>query len=362
MVKKIIITTFCLLLPILSLADELTINKNAPKSYVVKKGDTLWDISAIFLKQPWLWPKLWRLNPEINNPHLIYPGDKLRLVFDSKGQPMLVKGKPELKWSPKVRKTIKDQSPVSTLSLDVIAPYIKYENFIAADKIDALPYVLGSDEGYKSSINHFKLYIKGNLIEGQSYAFYEKGEAIVDPETLETLGYYAKLAGTGIAVREGDIENKKPATILVQSTKREIRSGYLVMPVNENQLFPAFYQMQAADQSIHGQIIKVSSGVREFGKLEVVMLNKGATDSLNQGDILSIKRKSPSIVETANGPVYSKDTSRWNRLANGDDSDYIMPEEAIGKMMVFKVYDRVSMALILRTQKPIRINDFVTAP
>ena len=78
-------------------ADELTLNKNAPKSYIVKKGDTLWDISEIFLNQPWLWPKLWRLNPDINNPHLIYPGDELRLVFDEKGQPMLVRGKPELK-------------------------------------------------------------------------------------------------------------------------------------------------------------------------------------------------------------------------------------------------------------------------
>ena len=89
------------------LADELKIKPDAPKSYIVKKGDTLWDISGIFLNQPWLWPKLWRLNPEINNPHLIYPGDELRLVFDEQGQPMLVKGKPELKWSPKIRKQLK---------------------------------------------------------------------------------------------------------------------------------------------------------------------------------------------------------------------------------------------------------------
>lgn len=104
MLRKILIT-IALLIPFASVADVLTLKKNAPKSYTVVKGDTLWDISGIFLNQPWLWPKLWRLNPEINNPHLIYPGDVLRLVFDEKGQPMLVKGKPELKWSPKLERS-----------------------------------------------------------------------------------------------------------------------------------------------------------------------------------------------------------------------------------------------------------------
>ena len=140
-------------------ADELTLNKNAPKSYIVKKGDTLWDISGIFLNQPWLWPKLWRLNPDINNPHLIYPGDELRLVFDEKGQPMLVRGKPELKWSPRARVQLKDQSAISSLPLDVISPYIQYGSVLSEDEIEKLPYVLGSDEGYKSSIDGFNVYV-----------------------------------------------------------------------------------------------------------------------------------------------------------------------------------------------------------
>jgi hypothetical protein len=362
MVKKIIISIFCLFLPIFVSADELTLNGDAPKTYLVKKGDTLWDISAIFLKQPWLWPKLWRMNPEINNPHLIYPGDTLSLVYDQQGQPMLVKGKTELKWSPKIRTSLKDLTAVSTLALNVIAPYIKYEHIFNPEQIDELPYVLGSDEGYKSSLEHFKLYIKGDLQLGHSYAIYEKGDPVIDPETELTIGYYAKLAGTGKAIRAGDITNKIPATLLVESSNREIRSGYLVLPVNENQMLPAFYQMQAAHDSVRGKIIKVSSGVREFGKLEVVMINQGRADKLMQGDVLSIKRKSASVVETEDGPVYATDTSRWNRLATAEDSDYQMPEENIGKMMVFKVYDKVSMALVLRTQKSLRLQDIVTAP
>ena len=98
-----------------ALADELQIKEDAPKTHIVVKGDTLWDISAMFLNEPWLWPKLWRLNPDIKNPHLIYPGDELRLVYDENGEPMLVKGKPALKWSPEKRKKLKEQNPITIL-------------------------------------------------------------------------------------------------------------------------------------------------------------------------------------------------------------------------------------------------------
>jgi len=135
MLKRIILTIFCLILPLSVIADELKLAKNAPTSYVVKKGDTLWDISAKFLQQPWLWPKLWRINPDIENPHLIYPGEELNLVYDAQGRPMLVKGKPALKWSPKVRTSLKDQNPVETISLNVLSPFV---NVIVASVADAV--------------------------------------------------------------------------------------------------------------------------------------------------------------------------------------------------------------------------------
>ena len=363
MYKKILVLLFCIMLPMITaVADELTLKKDAPKTYVVKKGDTLWDISGVFLKQPWLWPKLWRLNPEINNPHLIYPGDELRLVFDENGQPMLVKGKPELKWSPKVRKQLKDQSPVSIIPLSEISAYLRYENLFTQEQIDSLPYVLGSDEGHKSSIDNFKLYVKGNLVLGQSYGIYNKGDKIIDPETNELIGYYAVLVGTGKALRAGNIDNKVPATLYLNNAKREVRSGALVVPVNEGQLLPAYYTMQAADDSIEGKIIKAASDNREFAKLDVVMINKGQQDKVKLGDIMTISRQSPSVIETRHGPMYTKDASRWDKLASAEGSDYIMPAENIGQLMIFKIYDQVSMGLILTTQKPIRLQDMVSAP
>lgn len=343
------------------LADELTLNPNAPKSYIVKKGDTLWDISGIFLKQPWLWPKLWRLNPEINNPHLIYPGDELRLVFDEQGQPMLVKGKPELKWSPSIRKQLKDQNPVSTIPLEVIAPFIHYDSVKNEHEFDLLPYVIGSDEGYKSSIDGFKVYVNQDLIVGQSYGIYHKGNEIIDPESAESLGFNVKLVGTGKAISGGNMSQKQPSTIYVEGAKREIRSGAYVIPVNNDQQYPSVFTMRAGNTT-KGLIVGSAIELREFAKYDVVMINKGNQQNVQAGDVLTVKRKSPAVVETSNGPQYTNDSSRWNRMASSGASGYDMPDESIGQVMVFKVYDKVSMALILNSEKPLRVLDGVTAP
>lgn len=361
MLRKILIT-IALLIPFAATADLLTLKKNAPKSYTVQKGDTLWDISGIFLNQPWLWPKLWRLNPEINNPHLIYPGDVLRLVFDEKGEPMLVKGKPELKWSPKVRTQLKDQNPITTLPFSVISAYMRYDTILSEQQIDSAPYVLGSDEGYKSNIDGLKIYVKGELALTKAYAIYDKGDEIIDPETEESLGFEAILVGTGKVLATGNDAQKVPSTIYLEGVKREVRAGAIALPVNEDQQYPAYFTMQPVELSQTGQIIKSASGVREFGKFEVVMVNRGMIHSIEQGDVFTIKRTSPGVLETNDGPVYTSDASRWHRMANADASDYQMPKEQVGTMMVFKSYESVSMALVLKSTKPVRIHDSVTAP
>ena len=364
MFKKVIVMIISLLLPLLAYADELKLRDGAPKSYVVKKGDTLWDISGIYLKQPWLWPKLLRLNPEVSNPHLIYPGDEIRLVYGENGEPMLVKsnGKPQLKWSPQSRTTLKDQSPISTLPLHVVAPFIRYDSILTNEQLDNLPYVIGSDHGNVSSLDGAKVYVNGDLSKGKSYAIYLKGDEILDPETEKPLGYHLVLVGSGKALRSGNMAEKVPSTIYLEGAVREVRPNAIVLPVNDGQLYPSYFTMQAADPMIKGSIIKATSDNREFGKFEVVMINKGAQDAVKQGDVLTIKRKSPAVVETENGPVYTTDTSKWYKIGGDDTSDYKMPEEPIGQMMVFRVYDQVSMALILKTQKPLRLADSVSAP
>ncbi|MAG75142.1 MAG: peptidoglycan-binding protein [Colwelliaceae bacterium] len=381
MIKKIILSATFFTLPWLSFADELQINEEAPQTYIVEEGDTLWDISSIFLEQPWLWPQLWRLNPEISNPHLIYPGDVLRLVYDEQGEPQLIveqepvvqepvvtevveakpRVKPTIKLSPQLRKQMKKE-PIQTLPLNVIAPYMQYDHLLTQAEIDELPHVLGNDDGQKSGIDNHKLYVNDDLEVGKSYAIYHVGAEIIDPETELPLGFDVKLTGTAQAIRAGDMANRRPSTLLVNSANREIRSGNVVMPINEGQLLPSFFTMQTADESIRGMIVKSSSDGREFGKLEVIMINRGSDDMVKVGDILSIKRQSPAIVETRNGPEYKKTASRWARMSTSDEAEYNMPEESLGHVMVFKVYENASMALIMRTSKPIRLQDVVVSP
>ncbi|QBY04434.1 LysM domain-containing protein [Thalassotalea sp. HSM 43] len=365
MMKKILITIVCLFTSLLALADELQIKDDAPKNYVVKKGDTLWDISAMYLSEPWLWPKLWRMNPEIVNPHLIYPGDELRLVFDADGNPMLVKGKPTLKWSPQIRKTLKEQNPVTYLPFEVVAPYLDYATVMTGEDFDKAPYVLGGDEKYKSNMEGALLYVKGEVATEQHYAIYKKGEQVIDPDSGKPLGYHAILIGTAEGVRKGSLEEKKPSTLYLQSSNQEIRAGAIIVPVNEGQLYPAFYAMQAAEgKEIDARMIRSRNMVREFGKFEVVLLNKGANENIEMGDVYAINRQSPDVIETKDGPIYEEDASSWYRLTRPNDSDrrVEMPKERIGHLMVFKVLDNTSYAIVLSTSKAVHINDSVNAP
>lgn len=366
MLKKIMLALSLFACSLISVADQLKISQDAPKTYVVEKGDTLWDISAMFLEQPWLWPKLWRLNPEINNPHLIYPGDIISLVFDEQGEPMLVletvKAKPSYKWSPKIRQKNKEDSSIKLLPLEVIAPFIKYDHLFSAEQLEQLPHVIGSDEGYRSSLSGFKVYVNKDLALSKTYAIYNKGEEIIDPETDESLGFYVDLVGTGQVLRSGNMSENEPATLKVNDSKREIHAGDYVVPVHDGQMLPSVFTMKAVDESFRGAIVKAANDGREFGKLEVVMINRGLDHQVVVGNVMSIKRLSPSVVETSSGPKYTEEAPRWDRLLASNGSDYKMPEESLGELIVFKVYQQASMALILRTEKPARLEDIVTAP
>lgn len=367
MFKKILITIFCLCSSLVAFADELQVKEDAPKTYMVKKGDTLWDISGMFLNEPWLWPRLWRINPEVNNPHLIYPGDQLRLVYDAEGIPSIevVKGKPSLKWSPQARVELKDQNPISILPLEHLAPFLNYSLVLSENDIETAPYILGGDEKYKSNMEGALLYVKGNVAAGQNYAIYHKGDEVLDPETQEPLGYYAILVGTARGIKQGDIESKTPSTLFLESSKREVRAGDVVIAVNEGQLLPAFYEMQTVkDKDINARLISSHNLAREFTKFEIVLINKGINDNVEMGDVLAINRQSPAVIETKDGPVYEEDASSWYRLTqpNASDKRVTMPIEKIGHLMVFKVMDRTSYAIILNTKKSVRLEDFVTAP
>lgn len=367
MIKKLTAAVFALSLAFPSLADVLKVRKDAPQEYVVKKGDTLWDISAIYLEQPWLWPKLWRLNPQIDNPHLIYPGDKLSLVYDEDGQPMLVFNKKYKKVSPSARKTMKKSDAIPTLPLEMIRPYLTFEQALSADYMDQQPSILGANESYKNMTTDHIVYVKGDLERSRHYAIYRKGEAYIDPNSNEVLAHEAVLVGTARAFRAGDEENAVPASARVKNVTREIKQGDFLLPALEGQTLPAFFSLTRPEAGVDGEIIASANKLRESSKLDVVIINRGSSDSLKAGNILDIKRPSPTVIVAEDGVKYREDASRYDKVfstsifgeQDENTKEWKMPSEKVGELMVFKVYDNVSYALIMKTLKPIRIGDEV---
>jgi LysM repeat protein len=368
-------------------AQELTLKPDAPKNYTVKQGDTLWDISGLYLAQPWLWPQLWKLNPQVDNPHLIYPGDVLSLTFDADGNPVLavndenavitvspdteaavsdaevvaITGSSGIKkLTPQIRKTIKSTQAVTTLPLKMIRPFLTFEQALTEADIAALPYVLGANDEWKNTVAEQILYVKGELELGSSYGIYRKGKAYVDPATEELLGYETILVATGKVFRPGSTENNTPSSIQVIDVKQEIKQGDRLIPASDGQSLPAFFVMSKPEKVIDGVIIDTTSDLREFSKWDIVVLNKGQIEDVKAGHMFAIYRKSPAVVDTKRGPVYVSDASKYEKLTGGIEGDVLeMPREKIGQLMVFKVSDRVSFAIVTSTTRPIRVGDLI---
>lgn len=345
-------------------ADVLKIREDAPANYVVKKGDTLWDISALYLNEPWLWPQLWQMNPQIDNPHLIYPGDTLSLVYDAQGRPRLVVNENVKRLSPTMRKTLKGDNAVSTLPLSMIRQYLSFEQALSEERIAALPYILGSNAEVKNSVADHIIYARGELETGASYGVYRQGKPYIDPDSGEVLGYETKLIATARAFRSGKAATEETpeeaASLNVLSVKREIKQGDRLMPALEGQALPAFFVMQKPEQDVNGTIIEASSGLRELSRWEVVVLNRGSEETLKPGYMLGIYRNSPTVIDGRNGPVYVSDANKLQTVFKSFGDDTIqLPREKVGELMVFKVTERTSFAIVTKTLQPIRVGDMI---
>ena len=352
-----------------SLADVLTIKKDAPKQYVVKKGDTLWDISGVYLEQPWQWPELWQMNPQINNPHLIYPGDALSLIYDEHGNPRLVVNSGYKKLSPHGRITPKGKNAVPTLPLELLRPYLTYEQAIDAKEIAEKPYILGANVNTKMNTEGHIVYVKGDLELYESYAIYRKGQEFIDPNTNEVLANNTQLVAVGRVFRKGDVANGVPASVKLEQVKQEIKPADFLMPALDGQLLPAYFNIHRPKQPVEGTIIASVSGLREFSTMDIVVLNLGSKQAIEEGHILDIERQSPTVFDGRNGPRYKEDSNSLEKLVTNtneffgaepdeDTQVWHMPKEKVGELMVFKVYNNVSYALIVKNQHPIRVGDF----
>ncbi|MGK2914282.1 MAG: LysM peptidoglycan-binding domain-containing protein [Porticoccaceae bacterium] len=312
---------------------------NAPDQYTVKKGDTLWDISALFLKKPWLWPEIWQANPQIQNPHLIYPGDSISLIYVD-GQPRLTlsRGR-EVKLAPKAR-VIEHADAIPTLPLEMISNYLSLNRVVDSAELEAAPYVVaGHEKRLMSSIGD-DFYARGDFSGSeQALGVFRRGDAYVDPATKEVLGIRAMDVGAAqIKALDGAI-----ATLTATRTSQEILSGDRLLPGEARRVDSLFYPSAPAGD-IHGVILLVEGGVSNGGHLDVVAINRGERDGLVAGNTLAIYKLGEVVQDRI-----AKDT-------------VTLPPDRAGLLMVFRTFEKMSFGLVLHADRPIAVNDLVQNP
>ena len=338
-IKKLLGMVLAALLTGSLVAADVALNPNHPDRYVVVKGDTLWDISAMFLRDPWLWPEVWYVNPQVANPHLIYPGDVLTLVY--------VDGKPQLrmsrdgKLSPRIREESLENA-IPTIPLNAIEAFLTRALVLDEEQLEAAPYVVQSADEHVITGAGDRVYVRG--IEDRDVALfdiYKPGGPYIDPDTNELLGYEAIFVGTGPVQRFGD-----PATIKLTKTTREVRVGDRLLPADRTR-YDAYFRPHATPPGTEGHIISVLGGVTQIGQFNVVAVDLGERDGMETGHVMRIFRQGKVIKE----PVSNKYGSKVR-----------LPDEEGGLVMIFRTDEKVSFGLVMKATRAIHINDFVRTP
>lgn len=327
-----------------SFADTLTLKEDHPETYTVVKGDTLWDISAHFLNTPWLWPRLWQANSQIDNPHLIYPGDVLTLIWVD-GEPQLTRKRLK-KLSPTLRLEEKGKA-VPTIPLAALSAFLSKDHVINPELLESAPRLLGDAIGTPRFFEGDIFYGQGKFDKSKLYGIYRLGNDFNDPETDEFLGKQLIFIGHSEVSKSPNVTTTEKVTPhdFLKST-REARQGDLILPIPEYETLPAYFLPQPVPLKVTGQILGALNNAVAIGKWDAVIISKGKRDNIQIGSMFSILRSGPDVLMSKSTVEYKKDASRFAQMG---EADLVIPAERIGELMVFKVYEKVSIALVMRS-------------
>lgn len=329
--------------PLSELAD------NAPDSYTVKSGDTLWGISGMFLKSPWRWPELWGMNlDQIRNPHLIYPGQNLYLVKTNGRASLRVGDGTEGgsgRLSPRVRSSNLNGDGIPSIALNLIEPFLNEAVIFDQNELAKAPRIVGAQEGRVFLSRGDLAYVRGDLGESRSFRVFREPKPLKDPTTGEVLGYEAVYLGIADFTRKGDSSKGDivPDTFTLTSVRQEVRAGDKLSPVPARDFIN--YVPHAPSQPIAGQIVSVYGEAVMAGQNQIVALNRGSKDGIESGHVLALWRDGERTVDKTDGNTKIK-----------------LPDERHGSLFVFRVFNRMSYALILSVKEPVGPGDRFTQP
>lgn len=328
-------------------ADGPELNEYYPRHYTVRQGDTLWDISARFLRQPWRWPELWRHNPQLDSPHLIYPGDELVLQWID-GRPRLMKRRERegvVRLVPRMR-----AAAVPTVSLSTIVSFTDGYRLLDKAELAAAAYLVGDGEGRRLLIKGEEAYARGRLVPGGLYGVYrEQGPLLPGARRDEQ-----RVALVGTLVAREQVRDTL-ARVAITSQRQEMRQGDLLLPLAADGTLAAFYFPRPGPELADGEVIAMGREGSVAGRNGVVFINGGEAEGVRPGDLYGVLKPGPGIYDydaSALGQLrYADSASRY--LRNTGPAE-LLPAEPVARIMVFRVYRHASAALILDSKALIR--------
>ena len=351
----------------------LAFKADAPDRYVVVRGDTLWGISERFTDSPWRWPEIWNFNREqIRNPHWIYPGDVIVLdrvsgtlsIAGADGKPA-VPGAPgdaaaapadrpglgvgaavgTVKLSPRVRAESTARDAIPSIPPSAIEPFLSRPLVIEPDGLDNAPTIIATEDNRVIIEAGNQAYVRGmGDSKEENWFLYRRGKALIDPDTNVTLGYEAIYLGTARVTRAGD-----PATVRLTTVTQEVSRGDKLLPVGVPEV--PKYAPHAPAVFMQGRVIGIYGGlgkVGEAGPQQIITLNRGRSDGVEVGHVFALYRPGPLIADAS--------------ARTGGKPTFKLPDERYGLAFVFRIYDRVSYALVMRISKPVNPLDVVQTP
>lgn len=317
------------------------LNPSAPKSYTVKRGDTLWGIATMFLRDPWLWPEVWYINPQVENPHLIYPGDVLALAYGADGRPQIrLERGGAARLDPRLHSSPLDGA-IPAVPYSAIAAFLSRPSVLTKDQVKQAPHVLAFRDGHTVAGAGHDIYVRDlNAEQNARFSVMHVGDPIRDPDGHGIVGYQGIYTATAVVTAPGN-----PAKAQLTDSTRETLVGDRLFAADSN--VPIDFKQRPPSTDIHGRIVSVVDGVELIGQYQVVVINRGARDGLEVGHILAVDQA---------GEVVRDRHSGWM------GTRVRLPNERAGTLLVFKTFDRVSYGLIVGASTTMRVADIVRTP